>query len=180
MAKPVQVEPTQGAPAQGGDLLSAISSGTEQLGGTMLGAGKSLLGTLGLPGLGQKLETWGQDPARKKLVGGGTAAIGTLLTALAVRKLLGGRRQQEPIYRHPFAGQPMFVEASFSPYAIGFRLGMLKQSYPKRMGEPVKPLKSEDSKTATPRRWGVKRLTRQEIHDRTKRKAISAESALGR
>ena len=153
-------------PAKGGDLLSAIGSGTEQLGGSMLGLGSGLLGKIGLPGLGEKLEAWGQDPMRKKLVGGGTAAIGTLLTALAVRKLLGGGRRQEPMYRHPFADQPMFVEASLSPYAIGFQLGMLKQGYPKKMGEPVQPLRTEESKTMTPRRWGVKGMNRQQVHDR--------------
>jgi hypothetical protein len=169
-----------GEPTKGRDLLSAIGSGTEHLGGSVLGAGRGLLGAIGLPGLGEKLEAWGQDPTRRKLVGGGTAAIGTLLTALAVRKLLSGGRRREPIYRHPFAGQPMFVEAAVSPYAIGFRVGMLKQGYPRRMGEPVKPLRGEDSKTATPRRWGVKKLTRQQVHDRVKRKHVSAESALGR
>lgn len=169
-------------PAQGNDLLSAISSGTEQLGGGVLGAGSSLLDAIGLPGFGQKLETWGEDPTRKKIVGGTTAALGTLLTALAVRRLLGGGRRNEPIYQHPFMGQPMPFEisASLDPYAIGFKLGLIKSSYPESMGRPVKPLKSRDSKTATPRRWGVKKLNRQEVYDRLKRKAISAESALGR
>lgn len=159
--------------AQKPNLLSAIGQHAESLGGGVVGGLGSLLGALGLPGVQKRVETWGQDPSRRRLVGGGTAALGTMLTALAVRKLLSGGRQQ-PEYN------PMFVEASFSPYLVGLRVGLIKRGYPKAMGEPVKPLRTGKSKTATPRRWGIHGSHRQRTYDRLKQKSLSSASALGR
>jgi hypothetical protein len=163
----------QDAPAKS-DFLSAIGQHAEGLGGGVSGGLESLLGAVGLTGLQKRLAGWSEDPANKKLLGGTTAIAGTLLTAMLARKLLGGRSQrQEPNYG------PMTREASLSPASI-FAAGMVKRGYPQTMGTPIKPLKGQKSKTATPRRLGIHGSHRQRTHDKLKQQRVASASPLGR
>ena len=161
-------------PEQPQSPFSAISQHAESLGGGVMGGLGSILSSIGLPGMQKRVADWGQSPANRRLVGGGTAVLGTLLTALAARKLLGGGGRRQPDY------EPMFVEAGVDPFVVGFRVGLVKQGYPDTMGTPIKPLKPNGPKTATPRRWGIHGSHRQRTHDKLKQKALSSSSALGR
>ena len=156
-------------------LFSSIGQHAEGLGGSVAGGLGSLLGAIGLPGIQQRVSDWSENSSNKKLLGGGTAVAGTLLTALLARKLLGSGGEQRP---EPNYG-PMYHEAG-AAYRLGYGVGLVKLGYPQSMGTPIKPLKGDESKTATPRRWGIHGSNRQRSHDKMKRMRLASVSALGR
>jgi hypothetical protein len=64
------------------------------LGGKVLGGLGGITSGLGMSGIGGKLQEWSQNPTARSIAGGGTAALGALLTALAARRLMRGRQDE--------------------------------------------------------------------------------------
>ena len=68
-----------------------LSQGLGTLGSKSMSGVGSALGGIGMPGAQKQLQMWSEDPAVSKGVGGGIGALGTLLVAYLVRKMMAGQ-----------------------------------------------------------------------------------------
>ena len=82
---------TAGGPSGLDKILSQLGGGLETIGSKSMSGVGSLLGGLGLPGAQEKMRMWSEDPTVSRGVGGGVSALGAVLLAYLLRRLLAGQ-----------------------------------------------------------------------------------------
>ena len=84
----------EGAPQGGGidiqKLLAQLGEGLGTIGSKSMSGVGSAMGAMGMPGAQDQLNMWSQDPGISKGVGGGVSALGAILAAYLLRRLMAG------------------------------------------------------------------------------------------
>jgi hypothetical protein len=88
---PGGAEPPAEGPSGLDKILSQLGGGLETIGSKSMSGVGSLLGGLGLPGAQEKMRMWSEDPTVSRGVGGGVSALGAVLLAYLLRRLLAGQ-----------------------------------------------------------------------------------------
>ena len=84
----------EGAPQGGGidiqKLLAQLGEGLGTVGSKSMSGVGSAMGAMGMPGAQDQLNAWSQDPGVSKGVGSGVSALGAILAAYLLRRLMAG------------------------------------------------------------------------------------------
>lgn len=90
-ATPSTPAPAPEAPGGMDNILNMLGQGLGTIGSKSMSGLGGLLGKIGiLPGAQQQLNMWSQDPTVSKGVGGGVSALGAILIAYLIRRLMAG------------------------------------------------------------------------------------------